>query len=116
MWLGIWLASLLFASAVVFAFAQNKSPRIPKVLYPGDPVGVLGCFPLLRNGENAYVLGNTSNASLAGEEADIAVMQHDAVEIVISYKDMDKTAIFSGRIEGNHVQGSAVSSASAGGK
>jgi len=114
-WLGIWLASLLFVSSVV-SFGQNKSPRIPKVLYSCDTAGVLGCFPLLRSGENAYVLGNTSNASLAGEEADISVMQHDAVELVISYKDMDKSAIFSGRITGNLVQGSAVSSTAAGGK
>ena len=115
-WLGIWLASLLFISAVVLSFGQNKSPRIPKILYSCDTAGVLGCFPLLRSGENAYVLGNTSNASLTGEDANIAVMQHDTVEIVISYKDMDKSAIFSGRMVGNRVLGSAISSASAGGK
>ena len=116
MWLGIWLASLLFVSSFVAIFAQNKPPRIPKVLYSCDTAGVLGCFPLLRSGEDAYVLGNTSNATLIGEEAEIAVVKHDAVEIVISYKDMDKSAIFSGRIAGNRVQGSAVSSASIAGK
>jgi len=63
-----------------------------------------------------YVLGNTANASLVGEEATIHVEQHDAVEMVLSYKDMDKSAIFSGRLAGNRVQGAVVSSTSAGGK
>lgn len=115
-WLGIWLALLLLISCVVVAFAQDKSLRIPKILYSCDTAGVLGCFPLLRNGDNTYVLGNTSNASLSGEEAEITVMQHDAVEIVIGYKDMDKAAIFSGRLMGNRVQGSAISSAATAGK
>lgn len=116
MWLGILFTSLLFLSSVLVAFAQNKPPRIPKILYSCDTAGVLGCFPLLRSGEHAYVLGNTSNASFAGEDASIEVEQHDAVEIVISYKDMDKSGIFSGRLSGNRVQGSAVSSSSTGGK
>lgn len=112
LWLGIWL---FFATAFV-SFAQSKPVRIPKILYSCDTGGVLGCFPLLRSGDNAYVLGNTSKASLSGEDAAIEVQQHDAVEIVIGYKDMDKSAIFSGRLAGNRVQGAVVSSTSAGGK
>ena len=107
---------LLFLSAVLLCFAQNKPVRIPKVLYSCDTAGVLGCFPLLRSGDNSYVLGNTSKASLSGEDATIEVQQHDAVEIVIAYKDMDKSAIFSGRLAANQVQGAVISSTTAGGK
>jgi hypothetical protein len=116
MWLGRYFISFFLVCSFSACFAQTKSARIPKVLYSCDTAGVLGCFPLLRSGEQAYVLGNTSKASLAGEEASITVEQHDAVEIVISYRDMDKSAIFSGRLAGNRIQGSAVSSTTVSGK
>jgi hypothetical protein len=116
MWLGRFLISFFFLSSITACFSQNEPARIPKVLYSCDTAGVLGCFPLIRNGDKNYVLGNAAKASLSGEEATIAVEQHDAVEIVISYKDLDKSAIFSGRLMGNRVQGAVVSSTSAGGK
>jgi hypothetical protein len=116
LWLGRCFVAFLFLFFVPGCFAQNKPARIPKILYSCDTAGVLGCFPLLRNGDAAYVLGNTSKASLVGEEATITVEKHDAVEIVLSYKDLDKSAILSGRLTGNRVQGAVVSSTSAGGK
>jgi hypothetical protein len=107
---------LAFVSSGLPLTAQSHPIPVPKILYSCDTAGILGCFPLMRNGEKSYALGNVSKASLVGEEAAIAVEKFDGTEIVINYKDIDKTATFSGQIAGNRVQGVAVSNASAGGK
>ncbi len=116
MWLGYCLVFLLLISHAIPFSAQDLPVRIPKVLYSCDTAGVLGCFPLIRNGDKSYELGNTSKATLVGEEATVAVDQFSAEKIVIHYKDAEKTAIFTGRLLGALVQGTVTSTTRAGGK
>jgi hypothetical protein len=71
---------------------------------------------MMRNGERSYALGNVSEARLAGEEGTIAVEKFDADEIVITYKDADKEAKFTGQLVGNRIQGLVASNVLAGGK
>jgi hypothetical protein len=108
--------SLLLISSGVFSAAQNHPARIPKVLYSCDTAGVLGCFPLVRDGDKSYTLGNPSKAGFAGE-ATITVERFDAGGIALSYKDdANKTATFTGKLQGGRIQGTATSTTMTGAK
>jgi len=116
MWSGRGFIWLLFFSSDLLSAGQNQPTRIPKVLYSCDTAGVMGCFPLVRNGDRSYALGNLSKTGFGGE-ATVLVEQFATGSIVLSYKDdADKTATFTGKLQDSRIQGAVASTIMAGGK